>query len=87
MITVEDCLKWLGQYSKWIHVFMILMIWVRYISCFRMVLRCRHVSLSRPGADELLYLVRAWQNSSFEKGAQIVVGLGSISLRTSLSIG
>jgi len=52
-----------------------------------MVLRCCHVSLSRPGADKLLYLVRAWQNSSFEKGAQIVVGLGSISLKTSSSIG
>jgi len=56
------------------------------VSCFRMVLTCHHISLSRLGADELLHLVRAWQNSSFEKGAQIVVCLGSISLRTSSSI-
>jgi len=86
-MTVENCLKWLGQCSKWIHVFAILMIWARHVSYFRMVLRCRHISLSRPGADELLHLVRAWQNFSFKKGAQIVVGLGSISLRTSSSIG
>jgi len=85
-MTVEDCLKWLGQCSKWIHTFTILMIWARHVSCFRMVLRCHYISLSEPGANELLHLVRAWQNSSFEKGAQIVVGLGSISLRTSLSI-
>ena len=45
------------------------------------------MSLSRLGADELLHLVRAWQNFSFEKGAQIIVGLDSILLRTSSSIG
>ena len=84
---VEDCLKWLGQYSKRIHMFVILMIWARHVSCFRMVLRCYHISLSGPGADKLLHLVRAWWNSSFKKGAQIVVGLGLILLRTSLSIG
>ena len=83
MITVEDCLKWLGQCSKLIHAFAILMIWVRHVSYFRMILRYCYISLSRPEADELLYLVRAWQNSSFEKRTQIVVGFGLISLKTS----
>ena len=86
-MTVEDCLKWLSQYSKRIHTFAILMIWARHVSCFRMVLRCRYISLSGPGADKLLHLVRAWWSSSFEKGAQTIVGLGLISLRTSSSIG
>ena len=86
-MIVEDYLKWLGQCSKWIHAFTILMIWARHMSYFRIVLRYCHISLSRPEADKLLHLVRAWWNSSFKKGAQIVVGLGSISLRTFLSIG
>jgi len=42
--------------------------------------------LSGPGAEELLHLMRACWNSSFEKGTQIEVGLDPISLRTSSSI-
>jgi len=86
MITVEDCLKWLGQCPKLIHTSVILMMWTRHTSCFRMVLRWCHVSLSEPGAEELLHLMRACRNSSFEKGTQIEVGLDPISLRTSSSI-
>ena len=62
------------------------MMWTRYMSCFRIVLRWRHISLSGPGAEELLHLIRACQNSSFEKETQIKVGLDPISLRTSSSI-
>ena len=54
------------------------------MSCFRMTLRCRHISLSRPSADELLHLIRTCLNSSFENGTQFIVGLDPSSLRTSV---
>ena len=52
--------------------------------CLRMVLRCCHVSLSGPGADELLHLIIACLNSSIENGFHVVVVLNPISLRTSV---
>jgi len=61
------------------------MIQDRHISCLRMVLRCRHVSLSGPGAEELLHLINAHLNSSFENGTQVAVVLDPISLRTLVS--
>ena len=62
-----------------------LMMWDRYTSCLRMVLRCHHVSLSGLGAEELLYLINARLNSSFENRTQVAVVLDPISLRTSVS--
>ena len=50
-----------------------------------MILRYLYISLSGPGADELLHLTRACLNSSFEKGTQAMVGLGLISLKISVS--
>ena len=85
MITMEECLKWLGQYPKLMHISMMLMIWDRHISCFRMALRCHHVSLSEPGAEELLHLIKSHLNSSFENRTQLVVGLDLILLRTLVS--
>jgi len=67
------------------HASAMLMMWDGHISCLRMVLRCRYVSLSGPGAEELLYLINARLNSSFENRTQAVVVLDSISLRTSVS--
>jgi len=55
------------------------------MSCFRMILRCLHVSLSGPGTDKSLHLVRACLNSSFEKGTQSMVSLELSLLRTSVS--
>ena len=55
------------------------------MSCFRMTLRCLHVSLLEPSANELLHLIKACLNSSFEKGTQSMVGLELNSLRTSVS--
>ena len=86
MMMVEDCLKWLSQCPKLIHMSAILMMWTRHASCFRMVLRWCYVSLSGPRAEELLHLMRACWNSSFEKGTQVEMGLDPILLRTSLSI-
>ena len=82
---MEKHLKWLGQCPKLMHASMILMIRDRHMSCFRMALRCHHVSLSGLGAEELLHLIKAHLNSSFKNGTQLVVGLDLISLRTSVS--
>ena len=49
-----------------------------------MTLRCRHVSLLGPSAEELLHLIRACLNSSFENGTQYMVSLDLSSLRTSV---
>ena len=82
---MEECLKWLGQCSKLMHASVMLMMWDRHTSCLRMVLRCCHISLSGLGAEELLHLINAHQNSSFKNGTQVVVVLDPISLRTSVS--
>ena len=84
IITVEECLKWLGQCPKSMHTSAMLMMWDRHTSCLRMVLRCRHISLSGPGAEELLYLINAYLNSSFKNRTQVAVVLDPISLRTSV---
>ena len=49
------------------HMLVMLIMLERQLSCLRMVLRCRHVSLSGPGANELLHLIIARLNSSIEK--------------------
>jgi len=49
-----------------------------------MTLRCHYISLSGPGTDELLHLIRACLNSSFENGTQFMVGLDLSSLKTSV---
>ena len=82
---MEKHLKWLGQCPKLMHASMILMIWDKHMSCFKIALRYHHVSLSGLGAEELLHLIKAYLNSSFKNGTQLVVGLDPISLRTSVS--
>jgi len=75
----------LGQCPKLMHTSTMLMMWDRHTSCLRMVLRCRHISLSGLDAEELLHLINAHLNSSFENGTQVAVVLDPISLRTSVS--
>ena len=65
---------------------MILVMWARHASCFRMALRWHHISLLEPGTEKLLHLTRACLNYSFENGTQFKVSLDPISLRTSTSI-
>ena len=81
---MEECLKWLGQCPKLMYASVMLMMQDRHTSCLRMVLRCHYVSLSGPGAEELLHLINACLNSSFENGTQVAVVLDLISLRTSV---
>ena len=81
---MEECLKWLGQCPRLMHMLAMLIILERQLSCLRMVLRCCHVSLSGPGADELLHLIIACLNSSIENSSHVVVVLNPISLRTSV---
>ena len=59
-----------------------LMILVRQMFCLRMVLRCRHISLSGLDADKLLYLFIAYLNSFLENSFHRDITLLSISLRT-----
>jgi len=54
MITIEDLLKWLGQYPKSIQAFVIFMMLNKHSSCFRTDLRWLHDSLSGLEVDELL---------------------------------
>ena len=67
------------------HTSAMLMMQDRYTFCLRMVLRCRHISLLGPDAEELLHLINACLNSSFENRTQAAVVLDPISLRTSVS--
>ena len=60
------------------HALVMLIMLERQSFCLRMVLRCHHVSLSRPGADELLHLIIACLNSSIKNGFYVVVVLNPI---------
>jgi len=81
MITVDDLLKWFGQYPKSMQVFAILMMLVMQTSSIRIILRWFHDNLSSPGVNELLHLSNTILNSSFENGAQAVTCLFPISSR------
>ena len=85
MITMDDILKWFGQYSKSMQALVILMTLVIQSSFFMMDLRCLHDSLSSPDVNELLQLPKVILNSFFENGAQIEVCLFSISSRMLIS--
>jgi len=67
MITIDNILKWFGQYPKLIHTLAILMTLLMQSSSFRMDLRCLYDSLSGPGVDELLHVPNAILNSFLEK--------------------
>jgi len=54
MITIDDNLKWFGQYPKSMHTLAILMTLVIQTSLLRMDFRYLHDSLSRPGVNVLL---------------------------------
>ena len=85
MITVDDNLKWFGQYPKSMHILAILMTLVIQTLSLRMNLRCLHDSLSGSGVDELLQLSNVILNSSLEKGAYIDVCLFLISSKMLVS--
>ena len=85
MMTIDDSLKWFGQYPKSIHALAILMTLLMQSSSFRMDLRCLHNSLSGPGVNKLLHVPNVILNSSLEKGAYIDDCLFSISSRILMS--
>ena len=72
MMTVDDILKWFGQYPKSIPVLAILMTLLMQSSSFRIDLRCLYDSLSRPGVDKLLHVSNAILNSFLEKGVVMI---------------
>ena len=75
MITVDDNLKWFGQWPKLMHTLAILMTLAIQSSLFRMDLRCLHDNLSGLGVNELLQLPNAILNSFLEKGAYVDICL------------
>jgi len=81
MITVDDLLKWFGQYPKSMQAFAILMMLVMQTSSVRIILRWFHDNLSGSGVNKLLHLFNAILNSSFENGTQAVTCLFPISSR------
>jgi len=82
MIIIDESLKKFGQCPKSKHELAMLMMLLRQSSWLTMDLKWRHVSLSGPGTDELLYLLITCLNSSLEKGYHCEYGLQSISLST-----
>jgi len=86
MTTIDDLLKWAGQWPKLIQVFTILTIFIRHSLCLRIDLRWFHNSLSSPGVDELLQFLIAHLNSSLENSAQKDGDLLLILSRTSMLI-
>ena len=85
IIIVVDFLKWFGQYPRSIQVFAIPIMLIRHSSCLRMDLRWFQDRLSGSRADELLQLLIAILNSSFENRGQLTIGLSLLSLRTLMS--
>ena len=65
MIVVE-VLKWVDQYPTSIHMFAILIIFLKHNLSLKMHLRYLYDSLSGPGANELLHLTIVLVNSSSE---------------------
>ena len=85
MITVDETLKYFGQYPKLMHESAMLIMFERQVSWLTMNFKCRHVSLSGPSTDPLLHLLIANLNSSLENGLHHCEGLCSISLSMSIS--
>ena len=85
IITVDDNLKWFGQYPKSMDTLVILMTLVIQALSLRMDLRYLYDSLSELGVDELLQLSNMILNSSLEKEAYIDICLFSILSRMLVS--
>ena len=82
MTTVIDILKWDGQWPKSIQVLAISMNLVMYSLLLMILLIWLQVSLSRPGADELLHLSIALISSSLENGVHTLATLLGISSKS-----
>jgi len=67
---VDEILKYNSQWPNSIHVFAIATTFLKYVLSLRIILRCFHNSLSRPGVDELLHLSKELANSSSAKCVQ-----------------
>ena len=81
MTTVEEVLKYLGQWPKLMQVSAMLMILERQLLFLMMSFQCRHDILLGPGAEESIHLWMADLNSYLENGFQIWQGLHSTSFR------
>ena len=68
MIIVIDVLKWLGQWPSLKQVLVIFMILFKHNLSLMIYLRWPYKSLSKPGANKLLYFAIALVNSSSENG-------------------
>jgi len=85
MITIDDLLKWFGQYPKSMQVFVILMMLDIQTLFVRITLRWFHDNLSSPGVNKLLQLSNTILNSSLENSTQSVTFLLLISSRMLMS--
>ena len=86
IMIVEEILKWDGQWPSSIQVFAMEMIFFKHVLSLRIILRCLYDSLSGPGVEELLHLIRELTNSSFVKCIQDKDENDPNSSRTSQSI-
>ena len=83
LTTVVDILKWAGQWPSLKQVLPILMIPFKHYLFLKIYLRYLYESLSRPGANELLYFAIELMNSFSEKGIYGDVKQKGILLRIS----
>ena len=68
MITNDDVLKCDDQWSRLIHMLVILIIFFKHLMSLIIVLRCFYKTLSELGVNKLLHLLMALINFSFDKG-------------------
>ena len=78
MIINVNNLKYKGQCPRLIQALAMLIIKVKQLLLLIIHFRIFHEILSSPGADELLYLLMAFLNSSFEKGFYMKTGFEEI---------
>jgi len=67
IIIDNDALKYNGQYSRLIHILVMLTMFSKYLLSLTISLRCFHEILSSPEADKLLHLLMAIMNFFLEK--------------------
>ena len=79
IMTVDDILKWDGQWSKSIHVLAISISLIMHSSFLTIFLRCLQDNLSGLEVRELLYFSMALMSSSFEKRTYFIISILKIS--------
>ena len=79
IIMVVKVLKWDDQWPRLIHMSAMSISLLKHSLFLTIFLRCLQDNLSGPGVEELLHLLMALISSAFEKEAQLITSLSSIS--------